>query len=289
MKLLVKFNLVFLVLFSLAIAACGLVSWEMLHANAEAEIAENARLLMANALAVRTYTNKEIKPLLDTQIKYTFLPQSVPSYSATTVLGFLHDKYPDYFYREPMLNPTSPKDRAVDWEADVINQFRNGKAKEMFGERDTPSGKSLFFARPMTITDPGCLLCHSTPDAAPQTMIEKYGSSNGFGWNLNETVGAQVVSVPADVPLARARKTFETFMASLAGVLIVIGVILNLLLWLMFIRPVTRISALADRVSMGELDAPDLQINTRDEMHTLAESLARMRKSMVQAMKMLES
>ena len=152
-----------------------------------------------------------------------------------------------------------------------------------------PSGKSLFFARPLVVSDPACLVCHSTPDAAPQTMIEKYGTANGFGWNFNETVGAQIVSVPADVPLARARKAFETFMISLAGVLIVIGVILNLLLWLMFIRPVTRISALADRVSLGELDAPDLQINTRDEMHTLAESLARMRKSMVQAMKMLES
>ena len=289
MKLLVKFNLVFLALFSLAIGACGLVSWAMLRENARAEIAENARLLMANALAVRSYTVKQIKPLLDTQMKYTFLPQSVPSYAATEVLSNLRQKYPDYAYKEAMLNPTNPRDRAVDWEADLINQFRNSNANEMIGERDTPAGKSLFFARPMIISDGGCLPCHSTVEAAPQTMVEKYGTANGFGWNLNETVGAQIVSVSSDVPLARASRTFMTFMLSLAAVLIVIGIVLNLVLWWMFIRPVTRISALADRVSMGELEAPDLEIHSRDEMRTLAESLARMRKSLVHAMKMLES
>jgi len=289
MNLLVKFNLVFLLLFLLAISACGYVSWIMLQRNAHEEIAENARLLMANAIAVRNYTTKQIKPLLDTQMKYTFLPQTVPAYSATEVLDDLRHKYPDYAYKEAMLNPTNPRDRAVEWEADIINQFRNGSAKEIFGERDTPAGKSLYFARPLTITDPACLVCHSTVEVAPQTMIDKYGTANGFGWNFNETVGAQVISVPTDVPLARARSAFVAFIGALAGVLLVIGVILNVLLWWMFIRPVTRISALADRVSLGELDAPDLQIHSRDEMHTLAESLARMRKSMVQAMKLLES
>jgi protein-histidine pros-kinase len=289
MKLLFKFNLVFLCLFLLAIGACGFASWELLQRNAQEEIAENARLLMANALAVRKYTNTQIKPLLDTQMKYTFLPQTVPGYSATEVLNELRKTYPDYSYKEAMLNPTNPRDRAVDWEADIINQFRNGTTGQMFGVRNTPAGASLFFASPLKISDPSCLACHSTVEVAPRTMVDKYGPANGFGWNFNETVGAQIVSVPTAVPLARAQRAFVAFMASLAGVLVVIGVILNVLLWRMFIRPVTQISALADRVSLGELEAPDFQVKSNDEVRTLADSLARMRKSMVQAMKMLES
>jgi len=288
MKLLFKFNLAFLLLFLLGIAACGYITRDMLQRNAREEIAENARLLMANALAVRAYTNTQIKPLLDTQMKYSFLPQSVPAFSATEVFNLVRKTYSEYAYKEAMLNPTNPRDRAVDWEADLINQFRNGSASgEFFGERQTPSGNSLFFARPLKIADPACLLCHSTVEIAPRTMVDKYGPANGFGWNLNEIVGAQVVSVPTAVPLARADKAFKTFMLSLAGVLATIGVVLNVLLYWMFIRPVTRISALADRVSLGELDAADLNVRSGDEIQTLAESLARMRKSMVQALQLL--
>jgi protein-histidine pros-kinase len=54
------------------------------------------------------------------------------------------------------------------------------------------------------------------------------------------------------------------------------------------VRPVTRLSALADRVSQGELDAPDFDTASKDEIGTLAQSFSRMRASVVAAMKMLE-
>ncbi|HXW73919.1 MAG TPA: DUF3365 domain-containing protein [Steroidobacteraceae bacterium] len=289
MKLLLKFNLVFVALFLLGIAASGYISWQLLQKNAQEEIAADARLIMSVALAVRSYTNTQINPLLKTQMVYSFLPQSVPAYSATEVLNELRKKYPNYAYKEALLNPTNPRDRAIEWEADIVNQFRNGLAKELYGVRDTPTGSSLYFARPLTITDRACLRCHSTVDVAPKPMVDVYGPANGFGWNFMETVGAQVVSVPTEVPLARAKKAFVTFMGSLIGVLVMIGLILNVLLWWMFIRPVTRISALADRISLGELEAPDFRVRSRDEIRTLADSLARLRKSLVQAMKMLEA
>jgi HAMP domain-containing protein len=288
-KLLLKFNLVFITLFALSIAASGYISWQLLQKNAREEIAENARFMMSVALAVRSYTNTQIKPLLKTQMIYSFLPQSVPAYSATEVLNELRKKYPNYIYKEALLNPTNPRDRAVDWETDVVNQFRNGPEKELLGVRESPAGSSLFFARPLTITDRACLECHSTVDVAPKPMVDVYGPANGFGWNFKETVGAQVVQVPTDVPLARANEAFRAFMGSLVGVLAGIGVILNILLWWMFIRPVTRLSALADRISLGELEAPDLKIRSHDEIRTLADSLARLRKSLAQAMKMLEA
>jgi protein-histidine pros-kinase len=289
LKLLVKFNLVFVALFLLGIAASGYMSWELLQKNANEEIAENARQMMSVAIAVRAYTNKQIKPLLKTQMIYSFLPQSVPAFSATEVLNEVRKKYPNYGYKEALLNPTNPRDRAVEWEADIVNQFRNGPVKELYGVRDTPGGSSLYFARPLTITDPACLECHSTVEAAPKPMVDVYGPANGFGWNFNETVGAQIVSVPTEVALARANKAFVTFMGSLVAVLVIIGVILNVLLWQMFIRPVSKIAALADRISLGDLEAPDIEVRSRDEIRTLAESLARMRKSLAQAMKMLES
>ena len=91
------------------------------------------------------------------------------------------------------------------------------------------------------------------------------------------------------VAQARAENTFRVFMIALVAVLLTLAVILNLLLWWMFIRPVTRISALADRISLGEVDAPDFVARSRDEIGSLAASLSRMRRSLEQAMRLLDN
>ncbi len=289
MKLLLKFNLVFLLVFAVGLGVTGYMARSLLNKNANQEILGHARLLMESAAAVSAYTAAQIKPLLDNQMKYTFLPQSVPAYSSIEMVNALRAEHPEYSYKPAMLNPTNPRDRAQDWEEDVISQFTKAPAlTEYTGQRDTPSGRSMFIARPIRIADAACLQCHSTVDAAPATMIEKYGAANGFGWKLNETLGAQIVSVPMAVPLKRAEEAFTVVMGSLAGIFVLIGLALNLMLWKLVIQPVTRLSALSDRVSLGELDAPEFAYRARDEIGVLSESFSRMRQSLVHAMKMLD-
>ena len=289
MKLLVKFNLIFLLVFLLGLAVSSLVARAMLQRAAQDSVVDSARLLMEKANVVSAYTAAQIKPLLETQMTYTFLPQSVPSYSAAEVLAGLHKNYPEYNYKSAMLNPTNMRDKAVAWEEDVINQFRAAPdLEETIGTRETPSGSSLYIARPIKISDPGCLSCHSTPDAAPKTMVDRYGPSNGFGWKINDILGVQVVSVPMSVPLHRADQALMVVVGVLSGVFALVGLTLNLLLWHLVIQPVRRLSALADRVSLGEAEVPEFSVRSRDEIGVLAESFARMRKSLAHAMKMLE-
>ncbi len=290
MKLIWKFNLVLLGIFLLGFAIAGYVSYGVLQANAREEIVQNARLMMEAALASRTYTSSQVKPLLETQLKYAFLPQTVPAYAATEVFSEMRKTHRDYVYKEATLNPTNPRDRASDWEADIVNVFRTTSAtKEMIGERDTPTGRALYLARPIAVSDATCLVCHSTVDAAPKTMIDLYGSANGFGWKFNEVIGAQVVSVPMSVPIARANETFRTFMLALAIVFVATFVLLNVMLHMMVIRRVTRLSAIADQVSLGNLDAGEFRSGSKDEIGVLTDALARMKVSLVQAMKMLEA
>jgi HAMP domain-containing protein len=289
-KLLLKFNLVFILLFALGIAASGYVSWDLLQRNAREEVYNSAKLLIDNALAVRTYTSQHIAPLLETQMKYEFRPEMVSAYSAIKVLQNLKEKdaeYKDYLYREPALNPTNPDDTPASWEQDIILQFRAGTVTSpLAGERDTPIGRVLYLAKPLKSPAP-CERCHDTPQNAPPLMVAKYGPDHGFGWKVDDVIGAQIIQVPVEVPLVRARHTFITFMISLVSVLVAIGVILNLMLWMIIIRPITRVSKLADQISLGALDAPEFDVSGHDEIHALAESLTRMRKSMVEALRML--
>ncbi|HEV8517774.1 MAG TPA: DUF3365 domain-containing protein [Burkholderiales bacterium] len=289
MKLIVKFNLVFLVIFIIGLIIAAYVSRSLLQKNARDEVVQNARIMMESALASRAYTANQIKPLLETQMKYQFLPQTVPAYGATEQFNDLRKKFPDYNYKEATLNPTNPRDRATDWEADVVNQFRQASDRsEIVGERDSQSGPTLYMARPIQIKNEACLICHSTVDAAPKTMIEMYGPANGFGWKLNEIIGAQIVSVPLAVPVKRADDTFRVFMISLTAVFAFIAIALNLMLMFIVIRPVSRLSEIADQVSLGKIDAPEFKSKGKDEIAVLAGSFNRMRTSLVQAMKMLE-
>jgi len=290
MKLLFKFNVIFVLVMAMGVAVSGWISRGLLQEQARQEVVATGRLLMEQALSVRGYTSGQITKLLATQLQTEFLPQSVPSYSATEVLGTLKTKYPEFAYKEATLNPTNPRDRANGWEVDIVNAFRNdAERKEIIGDRDTPTGKSLYISRPLRITNGACLQCHSSVEAAPKTMVDKYGPANGFGWQMNEVIGAQVVSVPMTLPLQRAADNLQLFLTALVGVFLVVGAVLNVMIWFVVVRPVTELARLADRVSQGEMDAPEFAARSKDEIGTLADSFARMRASVQQAMKMLDN
>ena len=290
MKLLLKFNLVLLLVFAVGLVTTGFICRRLLRQNAQAEIMENARIMMEAAIAVRTYTATQIKPLLETQMKYSFLPQSVPAYSANAYFSQLQKAFPAYAYKEATLNPTNPVNRATDWEADIIQEFRKVRDKtEIIGERDTPNGRTLYMARPLKVSNPACLTCHDTVEGAPRTMVERYGDANGFGWKLNDIVTAQIVSVPMQVAVQRANGVFWTFMISLAVVFLVGIVAINLLLIFLVIRPVIQLSSMASSVSLGNSDITEFPVMGRDEIAELSLSFNRMGRSLAEAMKLLRA
>ncbi len=120
-------------------------------------------------------------------------------------------------------------------------------------------------------------------------MLRRYGSNNGFGWQPNEIVGAQIVSVPMALPTRMANQEFLTLVSCLAAVFLASLVLLDLLLLFTVVRPLRRLSATADQISVGQVDMPELPASGRDEIAILAGSFNRMRRSLDPAMKMLGS
>ena len=288
MGLRLKFNVVLVLVFGAGIGVSAWVSHRLLQDNAKEEVLRNAGLMMEAALAVRGYTVSQVKPLIESQLAEKFLPQSVPAYAASETFNALRKKYPDFSYKEALLNPTNPRNKAVEWENDIVSSFRNTNATaEVSGERDTPVGRMLYIARPIQIKDAACLACHSVPSAAPASMIKLYGESNGFGWKHQEIVGAQVVSVPMTLPIKNADKAFMTFMGSLAAIFVVTFIVLNIMLSVMIIRPISRMSASADRISQGDFNVPEFGKGS-DEISVLGTSFNRMRRSLQKALKLIE-
>lgn len=282
MKPLIRFNLIFLPLLALALGLIAYTARQLLQANAREQIVQNARIMMETATSSRTYTTKQVAPLLQHKnfklqsavaefqktieelpkdidpatpkdIRLTsakkayalgqqrfiaaqqqlvqsvkgkegelldseFHPQSVPAFAATEIFRYLNERYPEYIYKEATLNPTNPRDKATDWETDVVNLFRNNATLTEFQkERATPTGDALVLARPIKVSNVSCLTCHSTPDKAPPEMRKMYSDANGFGWKLDEVIGAQMVTVPAAVPVSMAEKAWGHLAGWLIG------------------------------------------------------------------------
>jgi len=252
-----------------------------------------ASFLIDSMSAVRTYTDKQIDPILTPLNAQSeqFLTESIPSYSAKQVFTYLqaNPDYAQYSYRETALNPTNPEDQADSREASVIKAFRaDPSLKTLSGNRQNADGLYNYVAKPIKVTDPKCLACHSTYQQAPPSLVASYGKTHGFGWQLGEVIGAQIVSVPVDAIIA-AKQASLTWVGLLntAAFVITAGALL-LFLGRSIIQPMRLISSRAFEASIHPENVDFSEKHRQDEIGLIAQSMERMKQSLLIAMRMLQ-
>ncbi|HZG37774.1 MAG TPA: DUF3365 domain-containing protein [Nodosilinea sp.] len=285
-----KFTLLLLLVFLGGIIASSLALSSVLNRSAQAQLTTNALMLMETMNSVRDYTTNQVNPELVDRLENEFLPETVPAYSAREVFETFRGNpiYADFFYKEATLNPTNLRDKADGFEAELVAQFKQqSTAQETSGFRQSPAGDLYYIARPIKITKPSCLECHSTPAAAPASMIDRYGASNGFGWQLDDIVGAQMISVPAAKVLKSARQSLVLILGIFVIAFSLAIVMVNLWLKRYVVRPLNRMALAAEAASMGDPGAEFSQ-NSNDEVGKLAEAFNRMQMSLQMAMQRLE-
>ncbi|GAA6622559.1 DUF3365 domain-containing protein [Scytonema sp. NUACC26] len=291
LKLANKFNFLLMLVFLGSIIVGGFIFSNLLTQKAQEEITNQANSLLQSMNSVRDYTTDEIIPLFENKLQNSteFIPQTVASFSARKVFDNIrkNERYKDFVYKEATLEPTNVIDKADDFERQIINQFSSNPANtEQSGFRNLPSGKAYYIARRLNFDNPTCLQCHSTPDKAPKSQLAIYGDKNGFGWQLDKTIFAQIIYVPADRILQRANHSWWLVMTIEIGIFAIIILVINLLLRRAVIKPIIRISKLAQAVSTGKASS-DFEQKSNDEIGVLAASFNRMKSSLEIAMRLI--
>uniref|UniRef100_B8HL56 Circadian input-output histidine kinase CikA n=1 Tax=Cyanothece sp. (strain PCC 7425 / ATCC 29141) TaxID=395961 RepID=B8HL56_CYAP4 len=263
LKLGSKFNLILILIFLAGIMFSGFILSEALQQKAEAEITIKAELLTRMINSVRSYTDGQIKPLLKTHLTpdTDFIPETVPAYAARQVFARFNDDpdYRDYVYKEATLNPTNPQDQADAFETNLVEQFRQQPSLEELAGYRAIAGKQLFYiAHPLLVTKPSCLQCHGNPADAPQSLIDRYGTQNGFGWRLQEVVAAQTIYVPADYVIRKTHQYLVLVMSTFVGIFAVVIVLINRLVKQSVIQPIQQLMRLTRQVIRGEGCSPTL-------------------------------
>jgi HAMP domain-containing protein len=284
-----KFNIILAVCYLLGLSLSIYPFYQISRQEAMDQLQSQIDVLRAQALSIRRYTSEEIQPLLAEHSSVQFLPQTIPSFSAQTAFRNFRGFYPQFFYKEAALNPTNPADLARDWEREVIEKLRATPDLTKDVSFQTIDNRSHYTATyPLVIKDESCLTCHSTPDKAPPSMVALYGNKNGFGWKLNETIGAQIISVPMDIAEGSIWRNLGLFVGTSSVIFLVLLILLNILLNRYVISPVTRMAKTAEAVSMGDASIAEFEFPGSDEIASLSRSFNRMRRSLDSALKMLE-
>lgn len=286
-----KFNLLLTIVFIVGISLSSIALSKMLEQRAQDEVTSQSLLVMETMNSVRNYTQDYVNPMLKQRLEAetTFIPAAIPTFAVREVFEMFrkHSDYQDFFYKDAALNPTNLRDKADNFEVNLVNQFRQKpNIKEVSGFRTMPAGKMFYIARPFVINDQKCLQCHSSAAIAPKSLLATYGDQHGFGWKLHEIVAAQIVYVPSESVFKAANKLFSAFIGVIVTIFFAVILLINFLLRKAVIQRIKNISRTAQAVSIGEMSA-DFEENSRDEIGVLVTAFNRMKSSLAIAMDML--
>ena len=248
----------------LTIAGIFLIGWLILLIftivfelkNARVNNVRLAKVMMSTASATRDYTSEQIAPLLSGMTGEDFIKEKVPAHGGQQVFNNL-GQYVDeegFVYVERAMNPTNPKDMAEEWQVELIRHFsKNPDLKEVIDTRNNRSGINvLYIAEPIRITSASCLECHGDPELAPPDLIKTYGRERGFGWQLGETVGTRIVTVPTSVCIERAYALIVSYAILSGSIFLLVYVAISIMIRKWLTQPLEVIIENIDEASVSQ-------------------------------------
>jgi signal transduction histidine kinase/CheY-like chemotaxis protein len=163
-----------------------------------------AELALAFDVAIREYAAETIRPAMANRIPPDeFVVEAMStSYIARSVFDKVKQDFPDYVIKFSSENPRNSKNQADQGEAEILAYYReNPQAKDWKGilslridDREAPE-EFFVYSRVMRIATE-CLQCHGTPEASPKSLLERYGSERGFGYQVGDVAGMDVIGIP---------------------------------------------------------------------------------------------
>ena len=152
---------------------------------------------------------------------------------------------------------------------------------------------------PAAKADPGTLpaelITKFSSPSAPQQVTGDIGNGDARRLYLarplrdagNKLEGVRIITIGMQFYAADAERGLYTLLGSLLSIFVVLFLIVNLFLDRMIVRPIIQVSQTADKISVGNLDLPELVPESGDEIGKLVVAFNRMRRSTEEAIRIL--
>jgi protein-histidine pros-kinase len=272
--------LLYLVSVIVSIPAIYAVTNHQLRAAADKELS----LLVDMVTAVRKYIADDVRG--DLMAANLFHSPAISSTVTTSrVAKHFREMRPDYYIKVASDNPLNQNNKPEPLEWEVLDRFRGDDGLDRIVEiGDINDRQYLVSSRPSRAKK-GCLVCHGEPDAAPDAIKAKYGTTEGYHYRVGGVVGAIVVGVPiADVnALVMDRSLFALGILTL--IFAVIFITVSGIVRRQIVEPVENITDIAVAISTGNLGRKVDVYRDGSEIGELGHAMQLVQRSLAFAMK----
>jgi protein-histidine pros-kinase len=220
--------------------------------------------------------------------KESFHPELMAGfYVVRSIADIFAEDQKGYAFKQATLDPILPENKSDAQETEVINYFQaNRKTKIQKGMMNKNGREFFYVARPV-VNKAACNRCHGRREDAPKEQLAKYPNYGGYNWRVDDVVATMITYVPIDATIARMKTTaMKTITAGLASV-----ALLMLVTWYfmskLVVKPLIRLTELAGDMSRGRGLDQEITGDRNDEIGALCDSFNRMRKSVVNLIKIV--
>ena len=284
-----RFSLILLIIFLITLPTMTTVMYYFFRENAIREISEKALLTMNSMESVRKYVGKELRPAVSKDQQGKFLLEGMSGFYILRKVAYnLQEVQPYYRYKQASANPLAQENKADPFEETLLMKFQENLAvKELTGLRTDGRVPLYYIARSVVADRPECMNCHSTVETAPKEQVERYGTTSGYNYVMNSVVGSNIIYVPASVPINIATRSTIIVAIVFSLLFLMLFIVINVLIKKSIIRPIENFVKVADQVSKSKFDNK-FEVDTEDELKTLADTFTRLKPSIVMMMDMMK-
>lgn len=262
-----------------ALVFSGIVFWRIwsaIRGEMETLIARQGELALEFDVAIRQYVNETIRPAMEERVgKDEFVVETMSSsFVARSIFEKVQKKLPDRVLKFSSDNPRNPVNQAGPEELRMIQFFRDNPQVDRWTDKITLDGKEyLAHLSPMRMEE-GCLRCHGRPEAAPASLVARYGATAGFHRAVGDVAGLDTVAIP----LERVKAALVSE-ASMQLTIMAIGLVLSFGLIVVTFQGVVgqRLTALTEHFRQAAEQAENapvasVPVQGHDEISVLARS-----------------
>ena len=258
----------------------------LLAEDTKRESAEKAELFVSSMNANQKYMAKFVRPDLAELTDDEYFPEaSVGAVMMAKTAKILQKNYPEYILKISSPNPLNQDNLSTPFEQKLITGFDNGDYDEWEGFTEM-NGESFYASAIPIEARQGCIWCHDTPEVAHPDMVDEYGTNSGYGYTEGDIVGTRIVYVSAQNAKQLTWKKLGGLGSAVSILFFFALLIIDRIIIRSVVVPIENIVDVAGDISRGKMDR-SFEVDTNDEIKSLADAFNRMKVSLEKAMDIL--